>query len=136
MRERTSGRPFSHQDLSLVAAGVVVTSVPVAIGYLFGRYVPKTCPVLLMGGRSQARLQAVRHPSIVKEEARSPMPTLWLHWRLCVCQCAADGSRQFDPAFVGGWNGIRSVIGHDGCGRGCGANRLGLCIMAALVVII
>ena len=29
---------------------MVVTSIPVAIGYLFGRYVLKTGPVLLAGG--------------------------------------------------------------------------------------
>ena len=76
--------------------------------------------MLLMGGRSQARLQAAQHPSIVKEEARSPMPALWLHWRLCVCQCAADGSRQSDPASVGGWNGVCGFIGPADCGRGMG----------------
>ena len=75
-----------------------------------------------MGGRSQARLQAAQHPSIIKGDARSPMPTSWLHWRLCVCQCAADGSRQSDPASVGGWGGIRSVIGHADCGRGVGVS--------------
>ena len=37
---------------------------------------PEDMPGAAHGRRSQARLQAAQHPSIVKEEARSPMPAL------------------------------------------------------------
>jgi putative transport protein len=50
----------------LVAAGVVVTSIPVAIGYLFGRYVLKIYPVLLTGAITGS-IASGEHPSIVKE---------------------------------------------------------------------
>ena len=64
-----------------------------------------------------------------KGEARSPMPTLGYKRCLCVCQCAADDGWQCDSASVGGWNGIRSVIGFADCGRKRGG-RLVLSIMA------
>ncbi len=53
----------------------------IGMGYLLGKQ--KMCgfkPRVSLrcaahGRRSQARLQAAQHPSIVKEEARSPMPS-------------------------------------------------------------
>jgi putative transport protein len=52
-----------------------VTSIPVAIGYLFGRYVLKINPVLLAGGIAGS-MTCGAALSVVKEEARSSMPAL------------------------------------------------------------
>jgi len=61
------------------------------------------------------------------------MPTLGLHRRVRVCQCAAGDGWQCDSASVGA--GV-VFIGPADCGGGCGADQLVLSIMAALVVII
>jgi uncharacterized transporter YbjL len=49
--------------MGLVAAGMVVTSVPVAIGYLFGRHILKTGAVLLTGAghRLNCKRRALEH---------------------------------------------------------------------------
>ena len=62
------------------------------------------------------------------------MPTLGLHRRVRIYQCAADDGWQCDSASVGGWDGVCGFIGAADYGRGRGG-RLVLCIMAALVVI-
>ena len=85
--EKISWRSFSHQDSGLVAAGVVVTSIPVAIGYLFGRYVLKTDPVLLTGAGHMLDCKR-RTIRVSLRKARSPMPTIWLQevlMRLPMC---------------------------------------------------
>ena len=53
------------------------------------------------GRRSLARLQAVRHPSVVKGDAEAPSANAWLHRRVRVCQCAAGDGWQCDSASVG-----------------------------------
>ena len=75
-------------------APIALLFLIIGMSYLLGKQ--KMCGfelgsvsgVLLTGSRSLARLQAARHPSIVKGEARSPMPTIGLQevlMRLPMC---------------------------------------------------
>ncbi len=60
---------------SLFLAGIVVTSVPVAIGYLFGRKVLSLNPVYLLGAITGSMTSGASL-SIVTGEARSSLPAL------------------------------------------------------------
>ena len=60
---------------SLFLAGAVVTSVPVAIGYLFGRKVLRLNPVFLLGGITGSMTSGASL-SIVTGEAKSSLPAL------------------------------------------------------------
>ncbi len=60
---------------SLFLAGVVVTSVPVGIGYLFGRKVLSLNPVFLLGGITGSMTSGASL-SIVTGEAQSSLPAL------------------------------------------------------------
>ena len=56
-------------------AGAVVTSVPVLVGYLFGRKVLSLNPVFLLGGITGSMTSGASL-SIVTGEARSSLPAL------------------------------------------------------------
>jgi putative transport protein len=66
---------MAESGLSLVLAGAVVTSVPVALGYFFGRKVLRINPVLLLGAITGSMTSGASL-SIVTAEARSPVPSL------------------------------------------------------------
>lgn len=66
---------LAQSGLSLLIAGIVVTSLPVVIGYLFGRTVLALNPVLLLGAIAGSMTSGASL-SIVAAEARSPMPSL------------------------------------------------------------
>ena len=59
----------------LLGSGVVVTIAPVVVGFLFGRYVLKLPPVLLMGGITGSMTSGASL-KIVTAEAQSAMPAL------------------------------------------------------------
>ena len=66
---------LAQSGLNLVLAGVVVTSVPVTIGYLIGRKVLGINPVLLLGAITGSMTSGASL-SIVTDEARSSVPSL------------------------------------------------------------
>ncbi|UCC32198.1 MAG: hypothetical protein JSU86_07930, partial [Phycisphaerales bacterium] len=66
---------LASTGLSLFVAGVAVTAVPVAIGYLFGRNVLSLNPVFLLGAITGSMTSGASL-SIVTSEARSPLPAL------------------------------------------------------------
>ena len=66
---------LAHSGFSLIVAGVVVTLVPLLLGYLFGRYVLRLNPVLLLGALTGAMTSGASL-SIVLKEADSPLPAL------------------------------------------------------------
>jgi putative transport protein len=66
---------LAQSGLSLVVAGVIVTSVPVAVGYAFGRKVLGINPVLLLGAITGSMTSGASL-SIVTAEADSAMPSL------------------------------------------------------------
>ena len=66
---------FAESGLGLVLAGVAVTSLPVAIGYLFGRKVLALNPVLLLGAITGSMTSGASL-SIVTGQARSSIPAL------------------------------------------------------------
>jgi putative transport protein len=59
----------------LIIAGVMVTTIPILIGYLFGRKVLKIHPVLLFGGICGSMTSGASL-SVVTKEANSTMPSL------------------------------------------------------------
>jgi len=59
----------------LIIAGVMVTTIPILIGYLFGRKVLKIHPVLLFGGICGSMTSGASL-SVVTKEANSAMPSL------------------------------------------------------------
>jgi putative transport protein len=59
----------------LVLAGIVVTTVPILVGYLFGRKVLKLHPVLLFGGITGSMTSGASL-SVVTKAANSPIPSL------------------------------------------------------------
>lgn len=61
--------------LSLFLAGIVVTSVPVLVGYVFGRKVLALNPVYLLGGITGSMTSGASL-SIVTGEAKSSLPSL------------------------------------------------------------
>ena len=64
-----------ESGVSLIAAGVAVTLVPLLLGYLVGRYLLKLNPVLLLGALTGAMTSGASL-SIVLKEADSPLPAL------------------------------------------------------------
>jgi putative transport protein len=66
---------LAETGLSLFLAGVAVTSIPVSIGYLFGRKVLSLNPVYLLGAITGSMTSGASL-SIVTGEARSPLPAL------------------------------------------------------------
>lgn len=66
---------FAQSGLPLILAGVVVTSLPVALGYLFGRKVLALNPVLLLGAITGSMTSGASL-SIVTAEAESAIPSL------------------------------------------------------------
>jgi putative transport protein len=59
----------------LIFAGVMVTVIPVLVGYVFGRKVLKVHPVLLLGGITGSMTSGASL-SVVTSAAKSPMPSL------------------------------------------------------------
>lgn len=59
----------------LVLAGIVVTTIPILVGYLFGRKVLKIHPVLLLGGITGSMTSGAAL-SVVSGAAKSSMPSL------------------------------------------------------------
>ena len=59
----------------LILAGIVVTSVPIFVGYFFGRKVLKIHPVLLFGGITGSMTSGASL-SVVTKEANSSIPSL------------------------------------------------------------
>ena len=66
---------LAESGLNLFLAGAVVTSVPVMVGYLFGRKVLSLNPVFLLGGITGSMTSGASL-SIVTGEARSGLPAL------------------------------------------------------------
>ena len=66
---------LAHTGASLFLAGMVVTSLPVAIGYVFGRKVLSINPVYLLGAITGSMTSGASL-SIVTGEARSSLPAL------------------------------------------------------------
>ncbi len=66
---------LAQSGFSLVAAGILVTSTPVLIGYVFGRKVLGINPVLLLGAITGSMTSGASL-SIVTAEARSSVPSL------------------------------------------------------------
>lgn len=60
---------------SLVLAGMVVTAVPIIVGYAFGRLVLNLNPVLLLGGITGSMTSGASL-SVVTKAAQSPVPAL------------------------------------------------------------
>ena len=66
---------FAKAGPTLVLAGIVVTIVPVLVGYVFGRKVLRMNPVLLLGGITGSMTSGASL-SVVTKEANSPVPSL------------------------------------------------------------
>ena len=66
---------LAQSGVSLILAGVVVTSLPVVIGYAFGRKLLALNPVLLLGAITGSMTSGASL-SIVTGEAKSAVPTL------------------------------------------------------------
>jgi putative transport protein len=66
---------LAESGLALFVAGVAVTTIPVALGYLFGRKVLSLNPVYLLGGITGSMTSGASL-SIVTGEARSSLPAL------------------------------------------------------------
>lgn len=66
---------LSHSGVLLILAGVAVTLIPLTAGYLFGRYVLRLNPVLLLGALAGGMTSGAAL-SVVLKEAKSPLPAL------------------------------------------------------------
>ena len=66
---------LAQSGINLVIAGVIVTSLPVFVGYAFGRRVLNINPVLLLGGITGSMTSGASL-SIVTGEAQSSVPAL------------------------------------------------------------
>ena len=66
---------LAQSGLNLLLAGIVVTSIPVTIGYFVGRKVLGINPVLLLGAITGSMTSGASL-SIVTAEARSSVPSL------------------------------------------------------------
>lgn len=66
---------LAQSGLDLVLAGIAVTSIPVAVGYVFGRKVLALNPVLLLGAITGSMTSGASL-SIVNAEAKSGVPSL------------------------------------------------------------
>ena len=66
---------FMTAGPTLVLAGIVVTAIPIFVGYFFGRKVLKIHPVLLFGGITGSMTSGASL-SVVTKAANSSMPSL------------------------------------------------------------
>jgi putative transport protein len=66
---------FVNVGPKLVIAGIMVTTIPVVLGYLFGRRVLQLNPVILLGGITGAMTSGASL-SVVTKEADSNVPAL------------------------------------------------------------
>jgi putative transport protein len=66
---------FATAGPMLVLAGIAVTTIPIFVGYFFGRKVLKIHPVLLLGGITGSMTSGAAL-SVVTNEAKSSMPSL------------------------------------------------------------
>jgi len=66
---------FLASGASLIVSGIIITTVPVLIGYLFGRRILKLNPAMLLGAITGAMTSGAAL-SIIKEEAKSSIPSL------------------------------------------------------------
>ncbi|MHC5110520.1 MAG: aspartate:alanine exchanger family transporter [Planctomycetota bacterium] len=66
---------LSQSGVNLVIAGIIITSVPVFVGYAFGRKVLGISPVLLLGAITGSMTSGASL-SIVTAEAKSSVPSL------------------------------------------------------------
>jgi putative transport protein len=66
---------LAQSGLTLVIAGIIVTSVPVFIGYAFGRKFPGIKPVLLLGAITGSMTSGACL-SLVTAEAKNAVPSL------------------------------------------------------------
>ncbi len=66
---------LAESGLSLLMAGIIVTSLPVAVGYLFGRKILALNPVLLLGAITGSMTSGASL-SIVCSQAKSTVPSL------------------------------------------------------------
>jgi putative transport protein len=66
---------FATAGPVLVLAGISVTTIPIFVGYFFGRKVLKINPVLLLGGITGSMTSGAAL-SVVTNEAKSSMPSL------------------------------------------------------------
>ncbi len=60
---------------SLIVAGAIITSVPVAVGFVFGRFVLRMNPVHLLGGITGSMTSGAAL-SVVNQEAGNSLPSL------------------------------------------------------------
>jgi putative transport protein len=60
---------------SLIVAGAIITSVPVAVGFVFGRFVLRLNPVHLLGGITGSMTSGAAL-SVVNQEAGNSIPSL------------------------------------------------------------
>ena len=66
---------FATAGPMLILAGIAVTTIPIFVGYFFGRKVLKINPVLLLGGITGSMTSGAAL-SVVTNEAKSSMPSL------------------------------------------------------------
>jgi len=66
---------FRHSGLTLIMAALLVVTLPLSLGYLFGRRVLKLEPVVLLGALTGAMTSGPAL-GLLTREARSPVPTL------------------------------------------------------------
>jgi putative transport protein len=66
---------LASSGASLFLAGSIITSVPVLVGYLFGRWVLKINPVMLLGGITGSMTSGAAL-SVVNNEAGNTLPAL------------------------------------------------------------
>ena len=66
---------LAQSGISLFIAGVCVTTVPVLVGYVFGRRVLSINPVMLLGAITGSMTSGASL-SIVNTEAKSSIPSL------------------------------------------------------------
>ncbi len=66
---------FMEAGPKLVAGGIMVTTIPVLLGYLFGRKVLKINPVLLLGGITGSMTSGASL-SVITSAAKSSIPAL------------------------------------------------------------
>jgi len=66
---------LEHNGISLIAAGICVTIIPVFVGYVVGHKILKITPALLFGAITGAMTSGAAL-SVVIKEAKSPVPAL------------------------------------------------------------
>ncbi len=66
---------LASAGLSLIVAGAIITAVPVAVGFVFGRFVLRLNPVHLLGGITGSMTSGAAL-SVVNQEAGNSIPSL------------------------------------------------------------